>query len=98
MGWATLILCCNIGANVLLLVQTTVAGVEERDTRDVPVEPSADLNSVELDAAVQKEKRVVKLTAKAFSEKLERLHHERKSKLNKTSNVITVFARSYGQK
>lgn len=63
--------------------------MESQETLDRPTEPSAESNSVEngVDTLKDKEKRVVKLTAKAFADKLERLQSERKTKLNKAGKL-----------
>ena len=56
---------------------------------DTPTGPPADSNNVAngADAQVDKEKRVVTLTAKAFVEKIERLQKDRRAKLNKASSL-----------
>ncbi len=66
--------------------------MDVRDAADRPAEAigqSADSNIGANGADTQRdtEKRVVKLTAKAYAEKLERLQSDRKAKLNKASNV-----------
>lgn len=66
--------------------------MEAHDTGDRPAEAIAQslkTNSITNSAELQKdtEKRVVKLTAKALAEKLERLQSERKSKLNRASKL-----------
>src|SRR4029434_10125337 len=54
-----------------------------------PTGPPADSNNVAngADAQVDKEKRVVTLTAKAFDEKIERLQKDRTAKLHKASSL-----------
>lgn len=61
--------------------------MESQETGDRPVEPSTMVNTVEH----VKEKRVVKLTAKAFADKLERLQNERKTNLNKAGKFRDVL-------
>lgn len=66
--------------------------MDVRETLDEPVEAIAQSVEINIDsdgagARKDKQKRVVKLTAKALAEKLERLQASRKAKLNKAGNL-----------
>lgn len=67
--------------------------METNETIDRPAEPSVEINTIEHDndAQTSKEKRVVKLTAKALADKLGRLQNERKTKLNKAASLRNVL-------
>lgn len=61
--------------------------MDENNVVDRPTEPSDKSNIEYVDAQDDKQKRVVKLTAKAFAEKLERLQNDRRIVLNKASKL-----------